>query len=148
MKKIGIALVLSLVAAVSVHAQDYKMGLGIRLSSNAPIVNHSISFKYFFGRKTAVETLLSVTDPIALGVLIEQHQPLKTAGFTYFYGGGAFLGFDSPAPFGLQGVLGLDYKFQTLPFNLSLDWKPEINLGPDFSFEPAALGISARFTFN
>jgi hypothetical protein len=148
MKKIGIISALSLLITVSTHAQDYKMGLGVRLSSNAPIVNHSISFKYFVGRKTAVETLLSLTDPIAIGVLIEQHQPLKTVGFSYFYGGGAFVGFDSPAPFGLQGVLGLDYKFQGVPFNLSLDWKPEINLGPEFSFEPAALGISARFTFD
>ena len=148
MKKIGIISAFSLLIAVSVHAQDYKMGVGIRLSSNAPIINHSISFKYFFGRKTAVETLLSLTDPIALGVLIEQHQPLKTAGFTWFYGGGAFVGFDSPTPFGLQGVLGLDYKFPTAPFNLSLDWKPEINLGPEFSFEPAAIAVSARFTFN
>jgi hypothetical protein len=148
MKKIGIIFAISLIITVSANAQDYKMGLGVRLSSNAPIINHSISFKYFFAKKTAVETLLSLTDPIALGVLIEQHQPLKTVGLTYFYGGGAFLGFTSPAPFGLQGVLGLDYKFQTIPFNLSLDWKPEINLGPEFSFEPAALGISARFTFN
>ena len=137
---------LTLLITVSVRAQDYKMGLGVRLSSSAPIVNNSVSLKYFFNQSTAVETLLSFGDPIALGMLIEKHKPLSKAGFTYYYGGGGFVGFTSPAPAGLQGVLGLDYKFPTIPFNLSLDWKPEINFTPDFSFEPAALGISARFT--
>jgi hypothetical protein len=46
----------------------------------------------------------------------------------------------------LQGIVGLDYKLATIPFNLSIDWKPELTLTREFSFEPAALGLSARFT--
>jgi hypothetical protein len=49
--------------------------------------------------------------------------------------------------FGAQGVLGLDYKFMNAPINLSLDWKPELNLVSDINFEPAAVGFTARFTF-
>jgi hypothetical protein len=30
--------------------------------------------------------------------------------------------------FGAQGVVGLDYKFASIPINISLDWKPELNL--------------------
>jgi hypothetical protein len=44
-------------------------------------------------------------------------------------------------------VLGLDYKFANIPLNLSLDWKPELNLVSDINFEPAAVGFTARFTF-
>jgi hypothetical protein len=46
-----------------------------------------------------------------------------------------------------MGVLGLDYKFVNLPLNLSLDWKPELNIVSDINFEPAAIGFTARFTF-
>jgi len=48
---------------------------------------------------------------------------------------------------GLQGVVGLDYKFSGLPINLSLDWKPELNMIDNINFEPAALALSIRFTF-
>jgi hypothetical protein len=41
--------------------------------------------------------------------------------------------------------LGLDYNFTNLPLNLSLDWKPELSLIRTVNFEPAAVGISARF---
>ena len=76
----------------------------------------------------------------------------------WYYGGGGYLGFvksynanteknETNTNFGAQGVLGLDYKFANLPLNLSLDWKPELNIISDINFEPAAIGFSARFTF-
>jgi hypothetical protein len=43
-------------------------------------------------------------------------------------------------------VVGLDYKFSNIPLNLSLDWKPELNIVSDINFEPAAIGFTARFT--
>jgi hypothetical protein len=64
------------------------------------------------------------------------------------YGGGAYVGFSGVRNVGAQGILGLDYKFATIPLNLSVDWKPELNFVQDFSFEPAAVGLSARFTLN
>lgn len=130
-----------------VHAQDYKMAAGIRISSNDAIVNHSLSLKYFLSKKTSVEGLLSFGEPVALGILVEQHEPLKHQAFKWFYGGGAYVAFTGTYV-GLQGVLGLDYKAPSLPLNFSIDWKPEINLAKEFTFEPAAIGFSARFVFN
>jgi hypothetical protein len=146
MKRTGIICLVALVLVfhTNAKAQDYKMGLGVRFSSKAAIVNQSISFKYFFNQKTAGEALFSFGDPLALGLLLEQHKPLA-ANLNYYYGGGAYGSFNGKSG-GLQGVLGLDYKIPSIPFNLSLDWKPELNLFKDFSFEPAAVGLSARFT--
>ena len=48
---------------------------------------------------------------------------------------------------GAMGVVGLDYKFANAPLNLSLDWKPELNIIDEINFEPATIGFSARFTF-
>lgn len=140
-------------------AQDYKTALGIRLSSSAPMINNSITLKHFLNENTAVEALFSFGDPLALGALVEMHKPLTaTEGLKWFYGGGGYLAFvksydpqknrdETNTNFGAQGVIGLDYKFVNLPLNLSLDWKPELNLIGDVNFEPAAVGFTARFVF-
>ena len=142
----------------NVKAQDYRTALGVRLSSAAASVNNSISFKQFITDKTAIEALFSFGDPLALGALVEFHKPLAAAGLQYFYGAGGYIGFEKTynpnkqrnetnPQFGAMGVIGLDYKFAGIPLNISLDWKPELNIVSDINFEPAAIGFSARFTF-
>ena len=142
----------------TVHAQDYKTALGVRLSSAAANINNSISVKHFITEKTAIEGLFSFGDPIAFGALVEFHKPLSSEGLRYFYGVGGYLSFvktfdpanqknGTDPNFGAQGVIGLDYKFVNIPLNISLDWKPELNIVSDINFEPAAIGFSARFTF-
>lgn len=161
MKKIIVSVLLlaGVCVATTVSAQDYKTALGIRLSSSAPMINNSITLKHFLNEKTAIEALFSFGDPLALGAMVEMHKPLgATEGLKWFYGGGGYLAFvksynpnknrdETTTNFGGQGVIGLDYKFVNLPLNLSLDWKPELNLIGDVNFEPAAVGFTARFTF-
>lgn len=136
---------------------QYKTALGVRLSSTA-MVNNSISLKHFLTETSAVEALFSFGEPLALGALYEVHKPVGTAGIQWYYGGGGYLGFaktfntaknknETDVNFGAQGVVGLDYKFADLPLNLSLDWKPELNIVSDINFEPAAIGFTARFVF-
>lgn len=128
-------------------ASDRKHALGIRISSRDAVINHSITYKYFFNSSTAAEALFSFSDPVALGVLVEKHRPFGPSGLSWFWGAGAYLGFGGGRNLGAQGVLGLDFLAPTLPFNLSVDWKPELNFTKQFSFEPAAVGVSARFVF-
>lgn len=148
MEKKGLiySVLLSLAICSSASAQ-YKSAVGVRFSSRAALVNNSVSLKYFFSEKTAVEGLITFNDPFALGLLIEQHKPLTTQNFTYFYGGGVYAGFSGQRRAGLQGIVGLDYKMPTIPLNFSIDWKPELTVTKEFSFEPQALGVTARFTF-
>lgn len=158
MKKIIVALFVAIAIASTASAQDYKTALGVRLSSSAAMVNNSISFKQFISDKTAIEAYFSFGDPLALGAMLEFHKPLAPAGLTYYYGVGGYLGFvkttntatnktTTDPNIGAQGVIGLDYKFTNVPLNLSLDWKPELNIVNDINFEPAAIGLTARFTF-
>lgn len=146
-KRIAILISMLVLFSLSVSAQDYKMGLGVRFSSKSALINHSVSFKYFFSESIAAEALFSFGDPLAFGLLVAKHKPVLADGFKFFYGGGAYAGFAGSRRSGLQGVMGLDYKIPSIPFNLSIDWKPELTLTREFSFEPAALGLSARFTF-
>lgn len=121
--------------------------LGIRISSSDAVVNHSITYKRFFNPTWAVEGLFSFADPAALGVLLEKHTPFGVSGLSWFWGAGAYAGFGGSRRFGAQGAVGLDFIMPSLPINLSVDWKPELNFTRVFSFEPAALGVSARFVF-
>ena len=154
----SLLVIAGLAFAGSATAQDYKTAIGVRLSSSQAIVNNSISIKHFLNENTALEGLFSFGDPLALGALIEKHQPVGASGIKWFYGGGGYIGFvktydpnkdrnETNVHFGAQGILGLDYKFANIPLNLSLDWKPELNLVSDINFEPAAVGFTARFTF-
>src|SRR4030095_11702282 len=86
MKKILvlIVIVLGILTTQKASAQEYKMGLGIRLSTAQAVVNNSVSFKYFLTETNALEALLSF-DPVAIGGLYEVHRPLGAAGFQWLY---------------------------------------------------------------
>lgn len=147
MKKcVAISVIMLLFFGYRGSAQEYKMGLGIRLSSAQATVNNAVSFKYFLNESSALEGLVSF-DPTAIGVLYEFHRPLGAPGFQWFFGGGGYVAFQGDNVVGAMGVVGLDYKFQKLPLNLSLDWKPELTLVKDISFEAGAIGLSIRFAF-
>ena len=169
MKKISLFVLLIVAASCinSISAQetsntsaigtDYKTAIGIRLSNNSPIVSNAITLKHFINEKTAIEGLFSFGDPLSFGGLVEIYKPFGTPGLRWFYGGGGYLGFGKEFNalknkdvrttwFGAQGVVGIDYKFASVPINISVDWKPELNIVQEINFEPAALGFSARFT--
>jgi hypothetical protein len=147
MKKILIVvLIFTAFSPLLSRAQDYRSALGIRLSSAPATVNNSVSFRYFLNEKSALEGLVSF-DPFAFGALYERFAPTGATGLQWFYGAGAYAAIDDRNAFGAMGVVGLDYRFQNVPINLSIDWKPELNLVTDVGFEAAAVGFTIRFVF-
>jgi hypothetical protein len=130
-------------------AQDYKVAIGVRFSSASPTLSNAVSIKYFMDESNALEGLVSFGTRFGLGALYERHQLIGgTPAFKWFYGGGSYIGFqDGRTWLGPTGIIGLDYKFQNAPLNLSLDWKPELDLLPTIDFVPDAFALTARFTF-
>jgi hypothetical protein len=156
MKKLLPAILVLTFVFTKSEAQNYKTALGVRLSSANADVNNSVSFRQFITHNTALEGLLSFGDPVAIGVLFEKFKALSPEGLSYFWGGGGYVSFAKTSAaktsngnvgLGGQGVIGLDYKFNNIPLNLSLDWKPELLLVNNINFQPAAIGLSARFVF-
>ncbi len=129
-------------------SQDYKLGLGIRLSNATPTLSNSVSVKYIMPTGNALEGLISFGTRFGIGGLYEVQKPLNgTPGLKWYYGGGGYVGFQSGSTWlGPTGTIGLDYKFDKIPLNLSLDWKPELDILPKINFVPDAFGLSARFT--
>ena len=139
--------------AINTSAQNdvtgpaYRLGLGVRLSNSSPTLNNSITGKYFVTDRSAVEGIISFGSRFGLGALLEIHKPTNIEGLKWFYGAGGYVGFESGDTYlGPTGILGIDYKFTNVPINLSLDWKPELDIIPDINFVPDAFAMSVRFT--
>jgi hypothetical protein len=151
MRRITLGLILIGMSSLINHlsAQDYKVAIGIRFSTAAPTISNAVSVKYFMNEHDALEGLISFGTRFGIGGLYEIHQLIGTTpAFTWFYGFGGYIGFqDNNTYLGPMGAVGLDYKFKDAPLNLSLDWKPELDIIPAINFVPDALGFSARFTF-
>lgn len=149
MKQLTVFLIpVLLVISERASAQDYRFALGVRLSNSTPTLNNSITGKYFVTDKNAVEGMISFGSRFGMGALVEIHRPFATQGLQWYYGAGAYVGFQSGNTFlGPTGVLGLDYKFPDVPINLSVDWKPELDIIPEINFIPDAFALSVRFTF-
>jgi len=61
--------------------------------------------------------------------------------------GGIDLGDNNLLNLGLDMILGLEYTFTGLPFNISLDWKPSINLIGNYGLSAEQFALSFRFVF-
>lgn len=149
MKKI--ILFCSFVSIISgaASAQAYQKAVGIRLGPNSAAITAGFTGKYFLNEKAAVEGIIGVNNGFGICGLYELHFPIDAVNnLAWFAGAGGYVAFRSSTTFvGGAGIIGLDYKFDEIPLNLSLDWKPELNLISKVTFESSGIGLSARFTF-
>lgn len=147
---------LLLLAGSETQAQTYKYGIGGRLGTA-----NGITFKTFVDRNSALDFILNFQDKkdysyFRFTGLYEIHNPINNApGLNWYYGVGGTIGNrhlkvgneDNDLLLSVDGVIGLDYKFTDAPINLSLDWKPAIEVVPETQFDAQGLGLSIRFTF-
>ncbi len=152
MNKTLLTLVIALVFSTIAFGQNesfYKNALGVRLGSSVPTVKSGITYKHFLANNNALEGILSFGDGTSICALYEIHKPINAVeNLQWFIGAGGYVGFNnSSSNLGAAGIVGLDYKFANVPLNISLDWKPELNIISKVGFEASGVGFSARFTF-
>jgi hypothetical protein len=148
MKKVLLICLVS-ISALTSKSQSYTTAAGIRLGPNSAAVTSGFTIKHFLNEKTAVEGILGINDGVGICGLYELHFPIEAVtNLQWFAGPGAYIAFrHSTTSFGAAGIVGLDYKFEELPLNLTIDWKPELNIISQVAFESSGLGISVRYTF-
>jgi len=157
------AFLLTAAGAGAQNGASYTNGIGIRLGTD-----DGITFKHFIRDDAAIEAILSTGYHAAiLTVLFEKHQPLAAPGLDLFYGAGGHIGTgervvywyrdrwgyyyyeEDNRPYtsiGIDGIVGLEYKFNRAPFTLGIDLKPYVNIyRPGYSFLDGAL--SFRYAF-
>ncbi|MEP7197482.1 MAG: hypothetical protein ABI851_13250 [Saprospiraceae bacterium] len=161
--KIFITLIFCILCGVSkldAQVQDYKSAIGLRLGY--PV---SLSYKTFISDRAAIEVYAgyrnySYFNWFNLGGLYLHHTAIKSVeGLAWYVGGGAnvlFWSYDdtfypnndyASTSFGISGALGLDYKFDKIPLNLSVDWLPTFFVGGEFNtgFGASYGALSARY---
>lgn len=130
------------------NAQIYKNAAGIRIGPSAPAIKTGFTYKRFLNDAHALEAMLSVTEGIGLGVLYEIHQPLTPDNLQWYVGFGGYAAvYKKDSYVGGTGIIGLDYTFTQIPLNVSVDWKPELNIIEKFYFEGSTVGFSFRYVF-
>jgi len=133
----------------STNGSSYKTALGVKVFDGG-----GITFKHFMSDKNALE-LIGYFDNKGTRItgLYEIHGPIKgAAGLQWYIGPGAHIGFYNSrygdgAFIGIDGVLGLDYKFKGAPINISLDWQPSFEFGDNRGFNSDWGGLGIRYTF-
>jgi hypothetical protein len=140
-------------------AQTYATGVGLRAG-----VTNGLTVKHFIQEDVALEGILHTRwRGLVITGLYEVHKNIREVrGLRWFYGGGAHIGswnsnrvpppwadpdFRGTTVVGIDGIIGLDYKFVDAPINLSLDYKPAFNIINGAGFWGDELALSIRFTF-
>ncbi len=142
-----LTLITVVICCTHAHAQ-YRHQAGVRLGSADQVVSTGFSYRYHFNNNKAIENILNLRDPLSVGVLYEIFNPINTVPkLSWYYGGGAFVGFKGFDNFGITGIAGVDYQFTEVPINLSVDWKPELTLIESVRFRAATVAVSVRFSF-
>ena len=127
---------------------NHTDAIGIRLGPTSPAIQNGITYKHFLNESNALEGILSLTNGFGICGLYEIHKPLPVENVQWLIGGGGYVAFVNSANyFGGAGIVGIDYTFPSIPLNLTIDWKPELNLAPRIFFEGSGVGFSARYTF-
>ncbi|WP_442589029.1 hypothetical protein ACSBL2_23690 [Pedobacter sp. AW31-3R] len=161
MKKVFTILCLAVIATFAIQfsskAQDYDNAIGGRFGAA-----NGVTFKTSLGDNKMIDLIANFRSNdnyryFRITGLYEVYKPIQNAaGLNWYYGAGASIGtakwrhFDNRSSdlyLSVDGVLGLDYKFVDAPINISLDWKPAIELTPDTDFDASGVGLSLRFTF-
>lgn len=128
-----------LFVGLSANAQTYKSAVGARLG-----YPWSASFKTFISESSALEAYVGYRgwafyNWFSINGAYLIHKPFpEVEGLQWYFGGGAgvyFWNYDTGfadtndnTSFSVQGYLGLDYKIEDIPLNLTLDWVPTIFL--------------------
>lgn len=160
MKKI-IIVVLLFLTAFTVNAQDYYTAVGIRGG-----LSNGFSVKHFVNRYEAVEGILAFRwGGFIVTGLYEFNNELNEPGLNWYYGFGAHIGYwdgsRSEQPnwwdaehdggvtvLGADGIIGMEYNFENIPLNISLDWKPVFNLVGYSGLWADMAAISIRYIIN
>ncbi len=153
MKKLFLTLILFFSISSILNAQDYENAIGFRFG-----LSNGVTFKHFISTNDAVEGILTTRwGGFNLTGLFERHTTaFDTDGLYFFYGGGAHIGSfnnlwftdnNSHIVIGIDGIIGLEYVFTEVPLNISIDWKPGINLIGYTGFWGDELALSLRYMF-
>lgn len=149
-KKIIFTVLIVLIIIKTAAAQDYKTGIGIRGGYFS-----GLTVKHFINDNRALEGIIHFRyHGFGIAGLYEVHVvAFKVPALKFYYGGGVHIGFydgyyyykvkrgireyygERTTSIGIDGILGLEYKIEGIPFVVGVDLKPFFDIvepGPGY----------------
>lgn len=155
MKRTLITLAILTFITITAGAQDYKTAIGLRGGYPA----NGVTIKHFLSQSNAVEGILATSHGgfVVTGLYENEHWTGEYPGLNWFWGFGAHVGFWDDNPYidnvdvstvlGVDFILGLEYTFDEIPLNLSIDLLPSVNLLGYSGWGGIYGGLSIRYAF-
>jgi hypothetical protein len=156
-KKISIILTTLMIIHASVIAQKspgvgYSTALGIKYHPGVYKNPLGVTFKQRVAYKQSIEALAFFWKGARFTTLYEFHNKIEgIKGLRWYWGPGVHVTFydqnyyDGTTNLGVDGVVGLDLKFNNSPINLALDWQPSIDFNGGAGFYAGFGGLSIRY---
>ncbi len=137
----------------------YQTAIGLRAGETS-----GLTLKQFFSTSGAFEGIVGLwNNGMSATFLLETYAPaFNVHGLNWYYGGGGHAAFETRYYYfegrrynhaggiglGLDGIIGIEYKILPIPFAISLDLKPyvEVNTDGRFYLGPDP-GIGLKFAF-
>ena len=135
-----------------VFSQDYKTAIGLK--GGYPGFG-SLNAKHFISENSALEATFGGMSREnygngAFAILDYEIQNSLESSFSWFYGGGGLLGFTTnnsgttTLQLGINSTVGIEYTFEEVPINCSLNMGPLIFISPEVRFNWGG-GLSIRY---
>jgi hypothetical protein len=156
MKRRIIIVFMLAVLSLASYGQDYRTSLGLRAG-----LPYGLTVKHFLNKHNALEGVLAARWQgfIITGLYENEHQTGQYPGLNWFWGFGGHIGFwgadENPnleptysgSVIGVDAILGIEYTFDEIPLNLSLDLLPSVNLIGHTGWGGINGAISIRYVF-
>ncbi len=152
MKRFILASAIVLFSATA-FSQNYNQAIGLKFPGG-----FAVTYKKFIADSKALEAqAMLAKESVRFVGLYEWHFAFNSVPqLSWYVGPGVHLGFyrqeyktkySTNVDLGIDGIIGLDYKFSGAPVNVSLDWQPSITFTGSGGSTPAYGGLAIRYTF-
>ena len=144
MKKLVLALVLIAGTFSLTHAQEVGLRFG-----NLSAGNVAIDGVFSTGQFSRIHADVSFGGG---GVGIDAlwdflYRPLGAEAFNWYVGAGPYTFIGDNFALGAVAEIGLEYRFNSVPLALGLDWRPYLEIIDNTSFGANGFGLNVRWVF-
>lgn len=138
---------ITILAFVVVCSVAKSQELGIRFGD---VVGNDVAVDALFstGKFSRIHADVSFGDGVGIEAVWDfLFRPLSGEALNWYAGVGASAWLDDPFFLGVNGEIGLLYKFNGVPISLSADWRPVFYIVEDTDFRADGFGINVRYVF-
>ncbi len=144
----------TILLSINLFSQNYNRAIGFRLGSSI-----GISYKQFLAQDRAVETIFDLdiigrnSMKVKAACFYQYHFDVKVDGLSVYAGPGASAGvllqgdYKNNFAMSIDGIGGIEYKFNNVPVVLAFDWNPKFQFVTETGFKPGNFGLTVRYSF-